>query len=498
MSQATFVDPAVEFARLVAGARGLLSEASVLAGSGAVAGVGLAGLPELTAELFKVRDAAHALGVVAVDRLDASGVLAAQGFGSTTAFLTQRTGMAPGKASSVVSGARTLRSYAATRVALVAGRVTPDLAAALVRGSEAAIADKTDQDRVQWRAFCEDYLLPIAEQGSVEEVVVAGAVLKEILDPEAAARRKEEAMAGQFLTVTQVGDQFVIKGALTLEDGAALKVLLDRMRDAKFRSGSLTLQEQPTGDAAVDERRRRIAAAHQDALSLNHLVQLWLTNGMVGRAHGVRPHITITTSVDDLDAGFPGEMTVPGVSGPVLVNAETVRRMLCDASVTEIGVVGSVPDRHAHHHDGIPCHGAAHLDHAHAGSHRNGHVHGVAGCELDADSARLLRRRHHVWDEGRRYRTVPPRLRRALDLRDRHCAFPGCRIAVGWCEAHHILEWEHGGATNLDNLTLLCAKHHHAVHEGGWTITPVPGHRPRLPDLAHLHPTRPRPTRTRP
>ena len=47
MSQATFVDPAVEFARLVAGARGLLSEASVLAGSGAVSEVQLAGLTQL-------------------------------------------------------------------------------------------------------------------------------------------------------------------------------------------------------------------------------------------------------------------------------------------------------------------------------------------------------------------------------------------------------------------------------------------------------------------
>ena len=43
-------------------------------------------------------------------------------------------------------------------------------------------------------------------------------------------------MASQFLSVTQVGDQFVLKGALTLENGAALKVLLDRMRDAKYSS----------------------------------------------------------------------------------------------------------------------------------------------------------------------------------------------------------------------------------------------------------------------
>jgi hypothetical protein len=116
MSQAAFEDPAVAFARLIAGARGLLAEASVLAGSGAVSEVGLAGLAEVTAELFAVRDAAHALGVVAVDRLDASGVLAPQGFASTKAFLAQRTGMAPGKAGSVVSAARTLRSYEAPQV----------------------------------------------------------------------------------------------------------------------------------------------------------------------------------------------------------------------------------------------------------------------------------------------------------------------------------------------------------------------------------------------
>jgi hypothetical protein len=491
MSQATHLDPAVEFARLISGACGLLAEASVLAGAGAVSGVQLAGVPELTAELFAVRDAAHALGVVAVDRLDASGVLAPAGFGSTKAFLAQRTGMAPGKAGSVVSAARTLRSYAATRVALVAGRITPDLAEALVRGSEAAIADKVDQDRVQWRTFCEEYLLPIAEQGSVEEVAGAAAVLKEILDPEAATRRKEEAMAGQFLTVTQVGDQFVVKGALVLEDGAALKVLLDRMRDARYRSGELTPEEQPTGDDAVDERRRRTASAHQDALSLNRLVQLWLGNGLVGQSHGVQPHISITTSVEDIEAGFPGEMTVPGMSGPVLVNSETVRRMLCDADVSETVVAGSVIDRHAHHHDGVPCHGPAHAG-------RNGHVHAAAACALDADSSRLLRRRHHVWDEGRRYRSVSPRLRRALDLRDRHCSFPGCRMGVGWCEAHHILEWEHGGESNLDNLTLLCAKHHHAVHEGGWTIVTNPGIDPGSPTWLTFEPPDPVPPRTRP
>ena len=500
MSQATIVDQAVEFARLVEGARGLLLQACDLAGSGAVADVPLAGLPELTLALVEVRDRAATLTGVGVDRLDASGVLPAQGFGSTTAFLTQRAGMAAGKASAVVSEARKARSYSATRVAQVAGRITPDAASALIRGSEAAIADKTDEDRVQWRTFCESYLLPIAEQRSVAEVAEAAAVLKEILDPQAAARRAEDAMAEQFLTVTQVGDQFVIKGALTLEDGAALKVLLDRMRDAKYRSGSLTPEEEPTGDDAVDERRRRIASAHQDALSLNHLVQLWLGNGMVGQTHGVKPHITIVTSADDIAAGFPGELHVPGVSSPVLINADVVQRMLCDAQVTELSSAGSVPDRHAHSHDGVPCHGPAYDGHRRStqsqAHHGLGLLHPVAGCTLDPDSARLLRRRHHVWEEGRRYRTVSPRLRRALEIRDRHCSFPGCRIAVGWCEAHHILEWQDGGETNLDNLTLLCARHHTAVHAGGWTIVKNPGIDPGCPTWLTFIP--PDPVRTRP
>ncbi len=513
MSQATGVDVGREFTRLVAGVRGMLTEACVLAGSGAVSDVQLAGLHELAAELVRVRDDASSLVGLAVERLDASGVLLTQGFGSTKAFLTQRTGMAPGKAGAVVSAARKQRSYAATRIAQVAGRVTPDAAAALIRGSEAAIADKTDADRVQWREFCEDYLLPIAEQQSVEEVAGAASVLKEILDPEAASRRVEEAMASQFLSVTQVGDQFVLKGALTLENGAALKVLLDRMRDAKYRDGSLTPDEQLTGDDAVDERRRRHAAPHQDALSLAQLVQTWLGNGLVGQSHGVKPHITVITTVDDVTAGFPGELIVPGYANPVLVNGDTVKRMLCDASVTELSSAGSVVDRHAHLHDGVPCHGPAHHGPAHHGPGHHGSVrrsqhtqaqhglgllHPVAGCELNADSARLLRRRHHVWEEGRRYRTVPPRMRRALEIRDRHCAFPGCRIGIGWCEAHHILEWDDGGQTNLDNLTLICSRHHHAVHEGGWTITPNPGIDPGCQTWLTFEPPDPAPPRTQP
>ena len=70
---------------------------------------------------------------------------------------------------------------------------------------------------------------------------------------------------------------------------------------------------------------------------------------------------------------------------------------------------------------------------------------------------------------GRKTRTVPPALRRALKRRDGGCRFPGCRQRR-WVDAHHIRHWAHGGETRLDNLVLLCRRHHTCVHEGGYTI----------------------------
>jgi hypothetical protein len=70
---------------------------------------------------------------------------------------------------------------------------------------------------------------------------------------------------------------------------------------------------------------------------------------------------------------------------------------------------------------------------------------------------------------GRRARTIPTAIRRALMLRDRGCAFPGC-THTRFLHGHHIRHWLHGGETSLDNLALVCTVHHKMVHEGGWTI----------------------------
>jgi hypothetical protein len=70
---------------------------------------------------------------------------------------------------------------------------------------------------------------------------------------------------------------------------------------------------------------------------------------------------------------------------------------------------------------------------------------------------------------GRKTRTVPTAIKRALMARDKSCAFPGCHH-TRFVDAHHIQHWSAGGETSLDNLMLLCSQHHKLVHEGGFTL----------------------------
>ena len=69
---------------------------------------------------------------------------------------------------------------------------------------------------------------------------------------------------------------------------------------------------------------------------------------------------------------------------------------------------------------------------------------------------------------GRKSRSIPPAMRRALRMRDKGCRFPGCTNDK-FVDGHHIEHWADGGETNLDNLVLLCRRHHHLVHEGGFS-----------------------------
>ena len=91
---------------------------------------------------------------------------------------------------------------------------------------------------------------------------------------------------------------------------------------------------------------------------------------------------------------------------------------------------------------------------------------GLVGVRVGADGEPL--------DVGRRRRTIPPSIRRALVVRHGgSCAFPGC-THDRWLHGHHIEHWSQGGETKLENLVLLCSFHHRLVHEGGFRVARGP------------------------
>ena len=90
----------------------------------------------------------------------------------------------------------------------------------------------------------------------------------------------------------------------------------------------------------------------------------------------------------------------------------------------------------------------------------------------DSNIARIILGPHsQPLDVGREQRTAPRSIRRAVAQRDRHCRYPGCDRRPNRCEVHHVIAWQHGGPTTLNNLILLCPFHHHTVHRQGWTNT---------------------------
>ncbi len=176
-----------------------------------------------------------------------------------------------------------------------------------------------------------------------------------------------------------------------------------------------------TGDDVRSPAQRRADA-------LGEICRQWLDRGDRPEVAGERPHVTVTVGVDALRGGEgAGELDHTGPVGSGIAE-----RLACDASITRIVMSG----------------------------------------------------RSEPLDVGRRTPVVPPAMRRAVIVRDRHCRFPGCDRPQAWCDAHHVVHWAHGGPTALPNLLLLCRRHHRMVHGGdGFRLDLIDG-RPvfRRPD----------------
>jgi hypothetical protein len=185
------------------------------------------------------------------------------------------------------------------------------------------------------------------------------------------------------------------------------------------------LDAESRSKAGGDER----TPAQRRADALGEICRQWLDLADRPNVGGEKPHVTVTVGVDALrdEAGGTSELDHVGPIDP-----KAARRLACDASIRRVVMAG----------------------------------------------------RSEPLDVGRRTPVVSPALRRAVIVRDRHCRFPGCDRPHTWCDAHHVVHWADGGPTALQNLLLLCRRHHGMVHHpGGFRLEMTDG-RPvfRRPD----------------
>lgn len=102
-----------------------------------------------------------------------------------------------------------------------------------------------------------------------------------------------------------------------------------------------------------------------------------------------------------------------------------------------------------------------------------------------------------ILNHGKTRRIATRKQRRALAARDGGCVFPGCQHPPSRCQAHHVIPWVGtdfaAGATDVDNMALLCAFHHSTIHTSAWQLTMIRG-KPHIISPAWIDPHRtPRP-----
>ena len=235
-----------------------------------------------------------------------------------------------------------------------------------------------------------------ARKFSVKELRDLAAITRHVVDPDGFVRDANEDFEGRGLHISQTGSMYIIEGVLGAEGGAALKTAID----------SLSKRHAPDDDRTPRQRR---------ADALTEIVFHAMDEGKLPKRNGVRPHITVTTTLE----GLKGELGVPAshLEHGMPISSKTVERLACDGCLSRV---------------------------------------------LMADS--------QVIDVGRATRSISPSQRRALRARDKHCRFPGCDRPVSWTSPHHIEFWSRGGPTNLPNLLSLCWFHHRCVHEGEWQV----------------------------
>src|SRR5580658_228929 len=473
----------------------------VLAGLGWLADADLTEVPvsvraECLRELEHVRSVQTVAHAAVLSAFDAGQGCTEDGQGSSRAWLRWRTGVTGAEASASVGWVRRLAAH-------------PDVAADLRQAKVSAswaryVCDLTDK-------------LPESARGGADRILLDGLAgglgLADLLGLVEEIRSqlgtpdedKDKAFGDRKLRLaTTIGGAGRLEGDLTPQCAEAVRAVLDAL-GKKLGPEDERTAGQRRHDALQDACRRLIGSGClpdragqptqiQLHLSLEELLRRMEGTGPEGCGHdgcapdGCAPEGTASDGIGP-DGTGPGGIG-PGGAGPVPGWPLARPGDECDAAIVPI-VTGNLDpellDKLVAAVSG-PLRGA---DLAPDGTPR---------VTLNTDSIRdlivanaaallsgprglasWLRRRELdgvagsvslPLDTGTSTETVPAHLRRAVILRDRHCAAPGCDQPPSACQVHHVRRRSKGGKTKLTNLMLLCPFHHLIlVHEWGWTIS---------------------------
>ncbi len=352
-------------------------------------------------------------------------------------WLAASTGIDLGAARERVRTARALAGLPALRQAMGRG----DLSFSKLRALTRIATPENEED-----------LLGVAVEASAAELERMIRGWRQGTDREEVDREERRHQSRTLAMFPDPEGMIEIRGRLTPEVGALVMKAIEWASDELYREA--------VPEAALSGRERRQRAAQRRADALAFLAERAMECG-TDRAEGKEPsaggtHEPTPSASETPDPDPRGGRRPAGTRSPVRSGglAERYQVLVHVGPGTLAGERSEAPD-HTHRSEVEP------------------------GIRVSAETSRRLccdasvvRVVHapdgSVLDVGRRTRTIPPALRRALEVRDRGCRFPGCHSR--YCEAHHIRHWAAGGETSLSNTLLLCRHHHRLVHEGRWTL----------------------------
>lgn len=363
---------------------------------------------ELT-ELAGHLNAAHHRFLSLLWRFDRANGWHGAGILSCAHWLNWKCGIDQGAAREKIRVAHALDALPRIGAAMAAGELSYSKVRALTRVATPAT---------------EETLLMIARHGTAAHVE---RVVRGFRRAQHAAELAREARQFETRSVSWYHDDdgsLVLKARLPAEGGAVLIRALESacLADRPGRVSAETPEgsipdgiDHAAGADATSSDTPAATFAQRRADALGVIAESFLKTGPASLGGGERHQVIVHVDATTLASVEPGRCELEG--GPAIA-AQTARRLACDASRITV--------------------------------------------REDARGEPL--------DVGRRTRTIPAAIGRALRIRDQGCRFPGC-THTRFVDGHHIEHWADGGATRLSNLVLLCRRHHRLVHEGGVTVT---------------------------